>query len=249
MNDRRDAGATALTLLFAPGQRPDAAAVLRLAERQAENTAFSISHIPARDEGWVELLSFGLTFDLSGLAPLGQAPAPPPEHLFGLTRAVLDPRPEAIRLVPGPHLTSGRPMQPVLRVLAGIGAELARLPGVRSVGWEPARSWMAPAYYMSAIRAWLAGGAFPALGLTALTRSDDGAMTSEGLDRFCGCEVRVEALAGETSQATSKLAARIIHRMVEGGEAAVAELADEAGRPLLIETRHQAGLTRIWRQG
>ena len=48
---------------------------------------------------------------------------------------------------------------------------------------------MAPAYFMSAVRAWLVGGAFPALGLTALREEQDGALHSEGLALFTGYEV------------------------------------------------------------
>lgn len=249
MIDGRGGQVAALTLLFAAGQRPDAAAVARLAARPAENTTFRISHAPVPDEGWLELLAFGLTFDLAGLAPLGPAAPGPTEHLYGLDRATVGAPLEVIRLVAAPHISAGRTLEPVIRVMVGLGAELARLPGLRAVGWEPARSLCAPAYFIGAIRAWLAGGPFPALGLTALDRAADGSLTSVGLDQFCGAEVRVEPLAGEDPAAFGKLAVRVIDAMATGGPAAVAAMLDAAGRRLAIEPNRDATLYRVWRRG
>ncbi|MEO5597027.1 MAG: hypothetical protein ABIQ66_00260 [Novosphingobium sp.] len=239
---------TALTLMFAPGQRPDAAAVVRVAALPAENTAFSVSFQPKEPEGWLELLAMGLAYDLTGLSPMTQAPAIPAEHLFGLDRSVLDPRPEAVRIVPGPHLAAGGALIPVVRVLAGLGAELARLPGLRAVGWETARSWMAPAYFMSVVRAWLSGGVFPALGLTSLVRGDDEAMTSKGLALFTGFEIELQPLAGETAQDAARLTARVIHALVEFGVNQPKPLSDGQGRQLHFDMAANNRLLRIRRQ-
>lgn len=229
--------------------RPDVDAVLRTAARPADSTAFMVSYMPEPDEGWLELLAMGLTYDISGLAPHAAAPAVLPEHFYGIEAASGGELTEAVRLVPGEHIVTGRMMLPVLRILAGLGAELARLPGLRAVGWEPAQSWMAPAYFMSAIRAWLSGGAFPALGLTSLQRNADGTMATVGLSLFTGLEVELAPLAGEAAQDAAKLMARTIHQLVHSADPFAEQILGLNGE--CIETRFDAGegILHLWRKG
>lgn len=240
---------TALTLLFAPGTRPSAKDLLRLADKPVETTKFAISHLPEVEEGWLELISMGLTFDVSGLMPFEPAPALVAEHMFGLENVALDANLEAVRIVPGPHLSGGRMLLPIIRVLAGLGAELARLPGLRAVGWEPSRSWMAPTWFMSSIRTWLVGGAFPAMGLTAFSQRRDGGFESEGLALFTGYEVLVEPVAGEEPQETAKLAARAIHVLAQSGAKGLEAITDTKGRAIFHDDEHGIGLLRLWRKG
>lgn len=247
--ERQTSISTALTLLFAPGTRPDAKALMRLAEKPVETTKFAISHTPEVEEGWLELISMGLTFDVSGLMPFESAPALIAEHMFGLENIALEPKLEALRIVPGPHLSGGRMLLPIIRVLAGIGAELARLPGLRAVGWEPSRSWMAPTWFMTSIRAWLVGGTFPVLGLTALSQRYDGAIESVGLSLFTGYEVVVEPVTGEEPQDTAKLAARAIHALAQSGAKGLEAITDAKGRAIFHDDEHGHGLLRLWRKG
>ena len=249
MIESRKSMPTALTLQFAPGHRPVSEDIARLALRPAETTKFSISHLPSPEEGWLELIAMGLTFDASGLAPDSQAPSLSAEHMIGLDVSAFDQRFEAVRLVPSPHLDGGRVLMPVLRVLCGLGAELARLPGLRAIGWEASKSWMAPAYFMSAIRAWLVGGAFPSLGLTAFDVLDGGALQSQGLALFTGYETRIEPKAGETPQELAKLAARVVHELVQAGPQGLANLTDPAGQVLRSEMQQDQQLLRLWREG
>lgn len=229
--------------------RPDVDAVLRTAARPAESTGFMVSYLPEPDEGWLELLAMGLTYDISGLAPLAAAGSSTPEHFYGIDAACAGQPLEAVRLVPGEHISSSRMMMPVLRILAGLGAELARLPGLQAVGWETARSWMAPAYFMSAVRAWLAGGAFPALGLTSIRRKDDGAMASVGLALFTGLEIELAPLAGEAPQDAAKLFARSIHQLVQSAEPARELLVDLGGQPISGTLDAGEGVLRLCRKG
>ncbi len=240
---------TALTLLFAPGTRPAAKDLLRLAEKPMETTKFALSHYPEVEEGWLELIAMGLTFDVSGLMPFEPAPALIAEHMFGLENIALEANLEALRVVPGPHLSGGRMLLPIIRVLAGLGAELARLPGLRAVGWEPSRSWMAPAWFMTAIRAWLVGGAFPAMGLTAFTQKESGAFQSEGLSLFAGYEVLVEPVSGEEPHETAKLAARAIHVLAQSGAKGLEAITDAKGRAIFHDEERGLGLLRLWRKG
>ena len=216
---RREAG---LTLLFpvvgeagAPG-RPDADAVSAMAARSGAIVPFSVSHRPADHPYWIELLALGLTFDLRGLAPGIGAHVTKPGHAFGLPLDEVSGL-EAVVLRPGPHLASAGALIPVVRTMAALGCELAALPGLRGIGWEPGGTVMAPDYFRRTVGAWLDGGAFPALGLTALSRSPQGAMRSVGLNFFLGHELELAPLAGESAADTARTAVRLIHDLVENG--------------------------------
>jgi len=193
---RREAG---LTLFFSPPSgagghetaladvgaadfgRPTAAAIAECAAASGATVAFSISHQPPQHPYWLELLALGLTFDLRGLAPGMAAQVSAPGHAFGLPRDEAS-RLEAVVLRPGPHLAAAGALLPIVRTMAALGCELAGLPGLRGIGWEPAGTIMAPDYYRRTIASWLEGGAFPALGLAALSRMPDGGMRIIGLD-------------------------------------------------------------------
>jgi len=140
-------------------------------------------------------------------------------------------------------------LRPIIRVLNGLGAELARLPGVRAVGWEPSRSWMAPAWYMTAIRAWLVGGAFPAIGLTAFTPHENGVFQSTGQSLFTGYEVLVVPVDGEEPHETAKLAARAIHVLAQSGAKGLEAITDAKGHAIFHDDVQGHGLLRLWRKG
>jgi hypothetical protein len=172
-----------------------------------------------------------MTFDCRGLAPAAAARFPEPGTLLGLDKP---PPGEAVGLAPGPHLAEGRGLLPVVRVLAGLGAVLAGLPGVLAVCWNPAGSWMAPDYFRKTAFDWLGGGAFPALGLTTLRRERNGAMVSHGLELLIGQELRFEPDAELAPAQVARIAVRMIHELVEQGPLAEAgEFAGPAGEPLL----------------
>jgi len=228
---RREAG---LTLFFSPASagwsgdaapaalaahgpgRPDAGAIGAAAAASGSALQFAISHQPSQHPYWVELLALGLTFDLRGLAPGVPAQVASPVHAFGLPEADAATF-EPIVLRPGPHLASAGALLPVVRTMAALGCELAGLPGLRGIGWEPAGSIMAPEYFRRTVGAWLDGGAFPALGFTALTRSPGGTMRSVGLGFFLGHELELAPLAGESPADAARLAVRLIHDLVENG--------------------------------
>lgn len=208
-----------LSLLYAAGERPTADDVARLLDKPADPAVqvARISHRPDVSEGWVEILASGLTFDMSGLVPASALPPAPSAHLFGLSAEVQVPALEAVTLAPGEHTAPGAAMLPVVRVMCGLGARLASLGSVKAICWGPAQSCMEPGYFKRIVAGWLGGGAFPALGLTALVRTSDGALESVGLTFFTGQEVRVNALRGEPAAATAKLAVRMIDLLVRQG--------------------------------
>lgn len=239
-----------LSLVFAPGTRPAAADI-----EQASNipvgglVPFSISHVPEDVDGWLELLAAGLTFDLVGLAPAQGAQMPAVAHRFGPAGSG-DPQGEVVTLLPGAHLAGGEALMPVVRAMAGLGASLASLPGVVEVIWHPARCSVPAGQFIASVRDWLAGGAFPAIGLTALVREIDGGMHSEGLAFLVGQEVRLEPEPGESPADSGKILIRLIHGMVEAGAPlAACELTGPAGERLRAEPSGNGRVLRVWRNG
>lgn len=229
-------GNAVLSLVFAPGHRPDAAALKALAQTSAVPLDFTISHLAPASQGWAELLAMGLTFDCRGMMPAAAAEFPPEGPLLGLDQP---PEGEAITLMLGPHLTGGQALIPVVRAIAGVGARLAALPGVRAVCWLPARSWMAPAYFRTVTADWLGGGVFPALGLTTLHREKGGAMTSLGLGWLIGQELRIEAGHGLAPAGVARIAVRLINDLVTaGGLREAVEWPGPAGERLCLTPQH-----------
>ncbi|MEE4451136.1 hypothetical protein [Novosphingobium resinovorum] len=247
------AGSAGLTLIFAPGTRPDADGVARLiaASREA-GLAASVSHRPVGEATWLELLASGLTFDLVGLAPGKGAPIPEPVQRFGLDEGDDPGAGEAIALVPSGHILGGAGMQPVMRIMLGLAANLvlglkAETP-VRAVAWGPARTLMEPRYFCRMVLAWLGGGAFPALGLTALLAAPDGSVASRGLAHFTGQEIQLEAREGESAADTVKLAVRVIDHLVRRGRLTAPLRIEAAPQALLAEPSQVGKLVLIWRE-
>lgn len=208
-------GAPRLCLVFAPGSRPDLAALEALAKQTGDDAGpvFVISYRSPGGDG-AELLAHGLTFDCTSLAPGGgdnQPPAGPPVGLRSM------PAGEVVSLAPGAHLAGGAGLIPVLRMLAGLGARLACLPGIAAVVWSPAGSWVAPDLFRRFVSEWLSGGAFPGLALTALEQEANGAMVSRGLGLLTGQELRIEPDKRLTTAAMARLAVRLIHELVQTG--------------------------------
>lgn len=207
-----------------------------------------ISSQRGRTDGWLELLSSGLTFDLVGLAPGSARETPRARHWFGLSRDVNRFAFEAIVLLPGPHLAGAGAMVPVVRTMALLASELAQGLGALAVCWQPAGSWMDVAYFARITQAWGAGGAFPALGLTGITRTHDGGAETDGLAYFTGQELRVESRSGEAPAETVKLAVRMVDHMIrEGRVSARAVLSGPDGEPLLAEPSGDGRRVRLWR--
>lgn len=154
----------------------------------------------------------GLTFDCAGLSPGPSAPQPAQGTLLGLHEA---PQGEVVTLAAGPHIEDAPGMQPVVRMLAGLGTRLCELPGVKAAIWRPAHAWMTPSYFHKVVGKWLAGGAFPALGLTTLERDSDGSIYTRGLDLMTGQELRFSPDAKLGAADVARIAVRLIHALIE----------------------------------
>lgn len=238
-------------LWFAPAERPDAESLRawRRAASEAARWRIIAAHAAA---GSLELLSDGMSFVLEALQPAAPVTVEPAQHGYDITAG--SPRPgAAICLQPTADLRSARALMPVVRAQVALGCDLAALPGVLAVGWPAAGTIMSPDYFRRAITAWLAGGAFPGLGLTALTEGRGGegglAMRSVGLRTFTGFELEVACGnpggAGDGRAAAAKLALRAIHGLVEG-LCDVPGLPDLLGEPDLVSAWSEDGrLLRI----
>lgn len=211
-----------LCLIFAPGTRPDLAALAALAAQAPADGFghFTVSHQSPEQEtatgggAWAELLCNGLTFDCSGLTPGEGDELPPIGPLVGLG---VPPIGEIVSLAPGPHLAGGAGLLPVLATLATLGARLAALGGVQAVTWTPAGAWAAPDIFRRAIADWQTGGPFPGLVLTALRQEPNGAMVSQGLELLTGQELRIEPDKRLAAGAMARIAVRLIHELVQSG--------------------------------
>jgi len=185
---------------------------------------------------WLELIVNGLTYDLEGLAPGEPEDLPPRGHIYGLPQDFPGGPLEAVTIRPGPHLTAGGTMLPVVRGMAWLTARLAAIPFVQAVAWHPARSWSSPRHFSESVVRWAEGGPFPGLGLTALAPTPEGGLQSEGLVLFTGQELRLDPQLVKDRAAGARLALRLLHWLVENGRLdQKVTLAGPGGEPLLLE--------------
>lgn len=200
-------------LLFGPKDRPAASALASLA---AGPEGFVLLNSGAAGCGTAELLRDGLTFDLAGLAPAPARPRPEAVHRVALPNDFSGAELDAAWFMVGPHLAGAEHLLPVLRVAAAILCQLSRLGGLEAIVWRPARLVMSPAWFAEAAGAWLAGGPFPALALTALARSEQG-IASEGLAFLIGQEFTLHARSGGPNREDSRTAVRLTDWLVAHG--------------------------------
>lgn len=206
-------GRPVLSLIFAEGQRPDRARLTAL--KNADGiAALLVTHEAPLAEGWLELLVMGMAVDCRGLAPGVPGPVPQPGPMLGLGEYPVG---EALALLPGPHLADAAGLIPVVRAIAAAAVAIAELPGLLAVCWDPAHSWMAPAYFRKVAGDWLAGGPFPVLGLTSLERGADGAMHSIGLGFLIGQEVLFPAGTRLDPPLQARIAVRLINDLIQHG--------------------------------
>jgi hypothetical protein len=166
----------------------------------------------------IELLRDGMTYDLVGAAPGRGIALPPPRHRFGLPPDFTIDGCEAMALQPGPHLASGARTVPVVRTMMGVAAmTIAHLPRLRALAWPAAGTLIGCDFFVSSMTAWIAGGAFPALGLTAFAADPDEGLRSEGLAFFTGQELRLDADLTSDRAAAARLGIRLVNQLVGQG--------------------------------
>lgn len=272
ITESSDSVSKGLYLLFAPGKRPDRVAIRKFVAAQP---GVSISHDPldsapiqlAAADGeqikpersaaaahgdlvWVEVLREGLAFDLTGLAPGEQSGFPQVAHRFDMEEVPGPARYEALQLLPGHHLTGGERSVPVVKGLVGLARDLVQhFDDLEAIVWPPSGSVIGRRFYESVTTAWLDGGPFPALGLTAFRETIDGALQSEGLDFWIDQELRIEPPLSADKVAATRMGVRLINQLVlVGGIDGSERIIAPDGSRLVLRTSRNGRFIRVWRE-
>lgn len=199
---------------------------------------------------WLELLRDGLTFDLSGLAPGPAGAFPEFAHRFDLAQLPVPDAFETLTLRPGPHLAAGDSSLPVIRSMMALACDLVRhFEDLEAVGWGPAGSAIGRRFFESVTAAWLDGGPFPALGLTAFAPASDGALQSEGLAFWIGQELRIEPPLSTDRVAATRLGIRLInHLVLTGAPVADDHITAPDGTRLVLRNSRERAMISVWRE-
>jgi hypothetical protein len=272
IDEAQAAEATGVYLLFAAGKRPSCADLRRFTEK---NRAVSISHAPLDDamarlvpadatdasaelpiscdhsnSVWIELLRDGLTFDVCGLAPGSSCTFPEIEHRFDLDQQPNTLRMQAVRLLPGQHLRGGESSMPVAKGMVALACDLTHhFEDLQAVVWGPSASAIGRRYFESIATAWIEGGAFPALGLTAFRETVDGALQSVGLDHWIGQEVRIESPLSDDKVAATRLGVRLVNQLILiGGLDESERVIAPDGTRLVMRPSRNGKFVRVWRE-
>lgn len=258
-------------MLFPPGERPTPAALREFASRhhavslshdpsaetagrlvaaQGEATPAAESEADAQAEVWLELLREGLTFDLRGLADGPSGPLPEIAHRFDCQASAASSAMEALSIMPGPHLAGGERSMPVLRGMLALARDLTQhFAQLQAVYWPPSRSCIGRRYFESVITAWLEGGAFPALGLTAFEEMPDGGLQSVGLGFWIGQELRIEPPLTADKVAATRLGVRLINQLViVGGQNESERIIAPDGTRLVMRPSRNRDFIRVLRE-
>ncbi len=86
--------------------------------------------------------------------------------------------------------------------------------GIEGAVWPASRSVIGRRFFESTVTAWLSGGAFPALGMTAFSATFDGALQSIGLAYFIGQELRIEPSLASDKPAATRLGIRLVNQLL-----------------------------------
>ena len=247
-------------LLFAKGKRPDRAAIAAFLEErpvarfsvdpsggETQHLTGSEADASTRKVVSAELVSQGLTFDLTGLSPGDARAFPSAAHRVDCEALPSASEFEALHLAPGHHLAGGERTSPITKGLLGLACAMAQhFDDLTVIVWPPSRSAIGHSFFQSAIGAWLDGGAFPTRGLVAFGTTADGALQSEGLAFWIDQELRIEPPLSSDTTTASRLGTELIGRLllvggVDGSERIVAP----DGNRLVLRTSRNGAFIRV----
>ncbi|MEL7317282.1 MAG: hypothetical protein AAFN04_01430 [Pseudomonadota bacterium] len=167
------------------------------------------------DRIWIELLREGLTYDLRGLAQGPGCGFPRADHKIDLDPQIAPSRYEALHLLPGHHLAGGHRTMPVVKGLIATARDLTHhFSHLEAVVWPASKSAIGRRFFESTTTAWLDGGPFPALGLTAFRQAIDGAFQSVGLEFWIGQELRIEPSLVSDQVTATRIGVRLINHLI-----------------------------------
>ena len=246
-----NAGQGKLLLLFPAGKRPT---VAMLQDAATGTDRLSVSSVLGEDGGTrgpsgVELLRDGMTYDLVGATPGAGFAIPASRHRLGVASGVVEEQCEALSLQPGPHLASGAHTLPVVRTMMSVATLIVpQLSDLQAVAWPSAGTLIGPDFFISSMTAWISGGAFPALGLTAFAADADRGLRSEGLAFFTGQELRLEPGFAEDHTAGVRLGIRLVNHLVGPGRVLETEaIIGPEGERLTLDPDAAASLVSVRR--
>lgn len=252
-------------LLFATGARPDRLAVREFALQHAtlavafdpaekpplraiDTESIASGGIPEiAEHQWIELVHSGLTFDLRGLVPPPGVDIPEIEYQVDFAHRPSKTSYEAIELVPGSHLSGGERTLPVLKAMFALARDIVHhFEEIEAVAWAPSKSVIGRRFFESTVTAWVEGGAFPALGLTAFRETMDGGLQSVGLDYLIGQELRIEPTLAADKVAATRLGVRLINQLVLVGRVTEGEyVIAPDGQRLRVEPSENGKFVRV----
>jgi len=184
-----------------------------------------------------EVLSLGLTFDVMGLKESGDRAARCAEVGTDSPTSLWD----AIDIGPSEHIAGGRTLPVVVRVLAGLAADLAALNGLQAIRWNGSGAVMSPATFALHIGRWLQGGAFPAPDLTAIVRVAPHVWRSRGLALFSGYELEIASTCQRARQEVQRRMLHMMHAIVEGRGEPANDVSSSLGLGLVSLPGAQSG--------
>jgi len=118
-----------------------------------------------------------------------------------------------------------------------------------AIAWGPSRSAIGRRFFESVVTAWLDGGPFPALGLTAFEHLRDGALQSVGLGCWIGQEVRIELPLSADKVAATRLGIRLVNQLVIiGGLKQSERITAPDGTRLVMHPSRDSTIVRVWRE-
>ncbi|WP_394728301.1 hypothetical protein [Altererythrobacter sp. GH1-8] len=239
--------ASNVSITHVPSSAEHPLRVVRSEEESVESCSqVHCDHNPA----WLELLREGLTFDCVGLAPRQPCESPPVAFRFDIEEKLELHSLEGIQLSPGSHLTGGGRSWPVLRGLLGLARDIVHhFEDARIACWPPSQSAIGRRFFESTITAWLDGGPFPALGLTAFADESDGSLVSVGLEHFIDQELRIEPELASDRLSATRLGLRLVNQLVlVGGIEQSERIVGPDGSRLLLRPSRNGKYVRVSRE-
>jgi hypothetical protein len=172
------------------------------------------------------------------------------EHRFDLPAMPTPESYEVLTLRPGPHLAAGGKSLPLIRTMLALACDMVRqFDDLAAVSWAPALSGIGRRFFESVTSAWLDGGAFPALGLTAFAETPDGALQSIGLAYWIGQELRIEPPLSADRVTATRLAIRLVnHLVIVGGLSDDDRIVAPDGTRLVLRPSRSRALINVWRE-
>jgi hypothetical protein len=236
------------SLLFPDSAFPDAEALACLFEGgESPGIPARVCHRSA-DGNCLEVLVSGLTVEVRRHGAKGDVPLCDPGQHYGFAKAPLSDRFGIIEIAPGRHIAAGARLLPIVETVASLAANIALNLPAAAVDWHTAGTRVEPRFFSQSVLNWLAGGPFPALGLTALVPGPESSVSSRGLQAITGQEMRLAGAPEESPDEAMRTAARVVDYLVRHGRLTVPREITGRGLSLVAEPSQFGDVVWVWRK-